>query len=61
VDKSLADGLRKRRARFKEGSGTKKLLFNTLITTYGVLSNEHSLSQIDQVVAMDKLFGLERF
>ena len=61
VDKSMADLLRKRRARFKEVSGTKKLIFNTLITTYGVQTNEHSLSQIDQIITMDKLFGLERF
>jgi hypothetical protein len=37
------------------------LIFNTLITTYGVQTNEHSLSQIDQIITMDKLFGLERF
>jgi uncharacterized protein len=61
VDKSMADLLRRRRARFKEVSGTKKLIFNTLITTYGVQANEHSLSQIDQIITMDKLFGLERF
>ena len=61
VDKSMADMLRKRRTRFKEVSGTKKLIFNTLITTYGVQTNEHSLSQIDQTITMDKLFGLERF
>jgi uncharacterized protein len=61
VDKKMADSLRTRRAKFKEVSGTKKLLFNTLITTYGVPTTEHSLSQIDQVITMDKLFGLERF
>ena len=61
VDKSTADLLRKRKARFKEVSGTKKLIFNTLITTYGVHANEHSLSQVDQVITMDKLFELDKF
>ena len=61
IDKSTADLLRKSRARFKEVSGPKKLIFNTLITTYGVQTNEYSLSQIDQISTMDKLFGLERF
>lgn len=61
VDKSMADYLRKRRVRFKEVSGTKKLIFNTLVTTYGVQTNEHSLSQVDQIITMDKLFGLDRF
>jgi hypothetical protein len=61
IDAAMAESLRKRRARFKEVSSTKKLLFNTLITTYGLQSNEHSLSHIDQVITMDKLFGLRRF
>ena len=61
IDKSTTDSLRKCRARFKEVSGPKKLIFNTLITTYGVQTNEYSLSQIDQISTMDKLFGLERF
>ncbi len=61
IDKTIADSLRTRRARFKETSKTKKSLINTLITTYGILPNEHSLAQVDKVVTMDKLFGLGRF
>jgi uncharacterized protein len=61
VDKTMADTLRIRRARFKETSKTKKHLFNTIITTYGINTNEYSLSQVDQVVTMDKLFVLGRF
>ena len=61
IDKSTADLLRKRGARFKGAYGTKNLIFNTLVTTYGVQNNEHGLSQIDQIITMDKLFGLERF
>lgn len=61
VDKAMADTLRIRRARFKEITSTKKHCFNTLITTYGVNTNEHSLSQIDQVITMEKLFELGRF
>jgi uncharacterized protein len=61
IDKALADRLRIRRARFKETAKIKKHLFNTLITTYGTNVNEHSLSQIDQIITMDKLFDLRKF
>ena len=58
---SYAQYLRQRREQFRQVSKTKKLLFNTLITTYGVKHSKSSLGQIDQVVTMDKLFGLDTF
>lgn len=54
IDRQTADKLRLRRANFKELSKTRKLLLNTLITTYGVETNEHSLAQIDSIVTMDQ-------
>ncbi len=59
--KEEATKLRERRSRFQELSKTKKTVFNTLITTYGLKANQHSYSQVDHVVTMDALFLLERF
>lgn len=53
--------LRRRRERFRQLTKTKKQLFNTLITTFGVKHSPASLGQIDQIVTMDKLFALEKF
>ncbi|MBK8051824.1 MAG: ATP-binding protein [Saprospiraceae bacterium] len=61
IDRQTADKLRLRRANFKELSKTRKLLLNTLITTYGVETNEHSLAQIDSIVTMDQFFSQTRF
>lgn len=40
---------------FREKTGTQKTLFKTLITTYGLKKNSHSLA-IDQVVTLRDLF-----
>lgn len=56
-----ADTLRQRREKFRQLTGTKKQLFNTLITTYPVKHSPASLGQIDQVITMDKLFAYESF
>jgi len=52
----FAQVLRKRRELFREATRTKKQLFNTLITTYGIEKNEYALSQVDQSITMDALF-----
>jgi uncharacterized protein len=56
-----AHTLRRRREQFRHLTKTKKQLFNTLITTFGVKHSPASLGQIDQIVTMDKLFALEKF
>ncbi len=61
LDKATADRLRIRRATFQEITKTKKALFNTMITSYGIETNEHSLSQIDNVVTMDEFFKVKKF
>lgn len=58
---TYAQYLRQRREKFRTLTKTKKLLFNTLITTYSVKHSKSSLGQIDQVMTMDKLFNLNTF
>ena len=53
--------MRHRKTVFQEITKTKKTVFNTIVTTYGVNSNQYSLSQVDNVVTMDDLFSLESF
>jgi uncharacterized protein len=57
----FATQLRQRRENFRRVTKTKKTLFNTLITTYGVKHSKSSGSQIDHVITMDKLFILNSF
>lgn len=47
------DTLRKRREAFRRINKSKKLIFNTLVTTFGAKGN---LAQIDHIILMDKLF-----
>ncbi len=60
-DAAFATQLRKRRELFREATGTKKQLFNTLVTTYGVEKNEFALSQVDHHITMDALFTMHVF
>ncbi len=53
--------LRLRRELFRTVTKTKKILFNTLITTYGVKHNKSSRGQTDHIITMDKLFILNSF
>jgi uncharacterized protein len=55
-----ATQLRRRREAFRNVSKTKKMLFNTLITTYGLKNAENS-GQIDHVLTIEKLFELGEF
>ncbi len=41
---------------FRYHTDTKKHLFTTLITTFGVIENENKVNYIDQVVTLDGLF-----
>jgi len=51
-----ATQLRKRRERFRQLTKTKKMLINTVISSYGITSNEHSLAQVDNSLTMEVLF-----
>jgi uncharacterized protein len=56
IDKDYADKLRDKVGVFKQISKTKKSVFLTMITTYGVEKNKHSLGLVQNEVLMDDLF-----
>ena len=51
-----ARALRNQMRVFKEKTGTKKYLMMSLITTFGLQHNKHSLGLIEQALTMDDLF-----
>ncbi len=56
LTKNYADELRKKRNLFRRITKTKKQLLLTLITTYGLTSDRHSMGLIDNVLNLDCLF-----
>ena len=57
LSKAYAADLRKKVALFKHYSKTKKQVFLTFISTYGVLENEHSRGLVDRELGLGELFG----
>lgn len=56
VTKQGVENLHTKKRVFAYHTKTKKHLFTTLITTMGVIENEHQLHEVDQVVTMEDLF-----
>ena len=56
VSKDYAQILQNKKHVFEESTKTRKHLFITLVSTFGITHNEHSLGLIDQVVTLDDLF-----
>jgi len=56
VDKAYAKKLKYRKNCFREKTGTKKTVFTTMITSYGVKKNSLYLDAVDSQVTMDALF-----
>jgi len=56
LDKSYTIELRQKLEVFKEKTKTKKTLFLTMITTYGIKENSHSISLVQKSLTMDILF-----
>jgi uncharacterized protein len=56
IDKAYARELAHKRDTFRTITGTRKALFTTLVTTYGVGSNEHATNLGVVTVPMDALF-----
>lgn len=54
-DAAFATQLRKHRELFREATGTKKQLFNTIVSSYGIEMNEFALSQVNHQITMDVL------
>lgn len=52
-----AKQLRNKVSVFRQESKTRKHIFLTLITTFGLKTNQHSIGLIDQVITMDDLFA----
>lgn len=56
VTKTYADNLRNKLRAFRSETGTKKTLFLTLITTYGLKHNAHSQQLVNDTLDMSALF-----
>ena len=56
ISKSYATQLRKKISVFSEVSKTKKQIFLTMITTFGLLENKHSQGLVDNELLMGVLF-----
>jgi len=56
ITKAYAAQLREKKAVFMNETGTKKAVFPTFITSFGVVSNEHSIGLMQQHVSLDDLF-----
>jgi len=56
IDKAYADELENKRNVFKEATKTRKSLFLTLVTTFGVQSNEYATKSVQATVTMEALF-----
>lgn len=57
LTKQAASNLENKKKVFLHHTKTKKHLFTSLITTFGVAENAHRLNHIDQVVTLDDLFS----
>ena len=56
IDKKYAEELRHKISAFKEETGTRKSVFLTFITTFGLKSNQYSLGLVQNDLTMDSLF-----
>ena len=56
LDKKTADNIRQKHTVFQYNSETKKHLFTTFITTFGLLENKWTTEMVDQNLTMDDLF-----
>jgi uncharacterized protein len=56
VSKEYAQNLQSKKWVFEAETKTRKHLFLTLVTMFGITHNEHSLGLVDQVLTVDDLF-----
>ncbi len=54
--KAKADALRNKRALFQHYTQTRKHIFLSFLSVYGILDNEHSLGLVDNSIVLDALF-----
>ena len=56
ISKDYAQNLKSKMRVFKDTTKTPKHLFLTLVTTFGLIHNEHSVGLVDQILTVDALF-----
>lgn len=56
INRDYAQQLELKKEVFQRVTGTKKTLFLTMITPYGVIKNEHYTGLINHQLTMDDLF-----
>ena len=56
IDKKYADNLRKKVTAFRQQTRTRKATFLTMITTFGLNRNMHSVSVVQNDLTMNALF-----
>jgi uncharacterized protein len=56
IDKAYSDNLRKKRDIFRTTTKTKKSVFITMITTYGLVQNKYSIGLVQNDITLDALF-----
>ncbi len=56
IDKTLSENLTQKQSIFKDITKSKKQIFISIITTFGLKENEYSKSIIHQVLTLDDLF-----
>lgn len=56
MTKAYAKSLREKIAIFQSATKTRKQLFLTLITTFGIIENEHSIGFVDKSLTLEDLF-----
>jgi hypothetical protein len=56
IDKSYAGELENKRNVFKEATNTRKSLFLTMVTTFGIHPNEYATKSVQATVTMNALF-----
>ena len=57
IDKEYAENLRSKISTFKTATKTKKAVFLTMITTYGVEKNKYANLLMQNEITMDDLFN----
>lgn len=58
LTKREVSNIENRKKVFQYHTKTKKHLFTTLITTFGLLENSHKINHVDQSIALDDLFQI---
>jgi hypothetical protein len=56
IDKAYSEELRRKVSVFKTATATRKSVFLTLITTFGLAQNEYAGSLVQKSLTMDILF-----